>query len=391
MAITEISRRRIGTRLKGSLGGIVVGILLVCGASIAHWWNEGRAVKTARGLDEGYSLVVSGHSEEINPSNDGKLVHVIGDISAAEKITDNDFGVAITALKLKRSVHMFQWTEKSKTETEKKLGGAEESVTTYSYEPKWKSKLIQSSKFKQPSGHENPSAYPYISYTANTSRSMLGSYAVSDWILSSVNDYEWYEWESWDNNKFPNARKTDDNGRPGTSLYIGSGEPGDPDIGDIKVQFQYVPSGTYSVIAKQSGNRLEPFNTSTGSSIAMVRTGAVDASAMFEQAHTQNTFLTWLIRIIGFVIVWVGVRLVFRPLVVLADVVPAIGRIVGIGVNFLSFLLAAVIASFVVALAWIWYRPLIGLTLLGVALIIIVYLVRKRSTSKDKFSEITTS
>ena len=47
MAYTEVTRTGYGTRLKNSLGGVLIGILMFIGGTILLWWNEGRAVKTS--------------------------------------------------------------------------------------------------------------------------------------------------------------------------------------------------------------------------------------------------------------------------------------------------------------------------------------------------------
>ena len=46
---------------------------------------------------------------------DGKLVHLSGDLKTEEVLEDPDFNVHINALKLKREVLMYQWTEKSES------------------------------------------------------------------------------------------------------------------------------------------------------------------------------------------------------------------------------------------------------------------------------------
>ena len=52
MAYTETTTTGYGTRLKNSLGGIGAGFVMFLGATCLLWWNEGRAVKTAKMLDE---------------------------------------------------------------------------------------------------------------------------------------------------------------------------------------------------------------------------------------------------------------------------------------------------------------------------------------------------
>jgi hypothetical protein len=57
---------------------------------------------------------------------------------------------------------------------------------------------------------------------------------------------------------------------------------------------------------------------------------------------------------------------------VLADVVPAVGRVVGASTGFVAYLLAAFIWLLVVAIAWLYYRPLLAVILLILAGAILV-------------------
>ena len=72
---------------------------------------------------------------------------------------------------------------------------------------------------------------------------------------------------------------------------------------------------------------------------------------MFAAAQSENTFIAWLLRLVGFIVMFIGTALVFKPLKVLADVLPLAGRIVGAGTGFIAFLLSAVSATTIIALS----------------------------------------
>jgi hypothetical protein len=57
-------------------------------------------------------------------------------------------------------------------------------------------------------------------------------------------------------------------------------------------------------------------------------------------------------------------------LVVVADVVPFIGNILSGGASLVSLVATAVVAPIIVAIAWLWYRPLISIAVLVVGLAI---------------------
>jgi len=153
---TEVQSSSWLQRLGQSFAGVLFGILLIIAACVLIFWNEGRAVKTARSLAEGAGLVHTVASDKPDSANDGKLVHMVGQLTTTGPATDPEFGVKSSGVILLRRAEMFQWTEESESDTEKRLGGGETTKTTYKYKRDWNEHPVDSSKFKQRQGHTNP-------------------------------------------------------------------------------------------------------------------------------------------------------------------------------------------------------------------------------------------
>lgn len=69
-------------------------------------------VFTAQSLHDAMSSAVS--LDDINivtKENEGTLVYLSGPLEVGEPLTDPEYGVAISAVKLKRRVQMYQWIE----------------------------------------------------------------------------------------------------------------------------------------------------------------------------------------------------------------------------------------------------------------------------------------
>jgi hypothetical protein len=64
------------------LAGLVIGPLLIIGAIVLLWWNEGRAVQAIVGLKDAASQVVEAQASGPSPANENKLIHVIGAATA---------------------------------------------------------------------------------------------------------------------------------------------------------------------------------------------------------------------------------------------------------------------------------------------------------------------
>src|SRR5262245_61659526 len=153
---TEVTRKDWTTRIGESVKGIVIGLVLIVACCVGLFWNEGRAVQTAKSLTEGAGLVLSVGTERVDPLNEGKLIHVSGTMKAGVKPNDAQFGVSAEGLRLVRNAEMYQWKEEKKTETRKNPGGSEETITTYSYTQGWSESPINSREFKTTDGHANP-------------------------------------------------------------------------------------------------------------------------------------------------------------------------------------------------------------------------------------------
>src|SRR5665647_2872823 len=78
--------------------------------------------------------------------------------------------------------------------------------------------------------------------------------------------------------------------------------------------------------------------------------------------------LTWLLRAVGVFVMFIGFALVLFPLSVIADFVPFIGSIVGAGALLVALVCTFVLAPALIAVAWLWYRPLISVAVLAVGL-----------------------
>ena len=151
MAYTETTTTGYGTRVGNSFKAIGSGILMFVLGTALLWWNEGRAVKTEKMLDEaGSSYVEMPNPEKKDASLEGELVCGTALATTEDSLMDADFGIGAKAISIRRSVEYYQWVEHEQTKKEDKLGGKEVTTTTYTYSKQWVSSPIQSSSFHDP-------------------------------------------------------------------------------------------------------------------------------------------------------------------------------------------------------------------------------------------------
>lgn len=375
---TEVSRKSWFSRLKEAVKGIVLGLILFIAAFFLLFWNEGRAVKDYKTLKEGAGAVVSAPADRVDPAREGKLVHLTGKAVTDEILRDPDFGVAANALRLERTAEMYQWQERAESKTEKKLGGAEETTTTYSYSKTWAESLISSSGFHHQAGHENPGSMPFSSAEQTARQVALGAFSLPPSLTGKISTFQPLPLNA--EAQLPENAAGRKVWRHGSGFYLGA-DPNTPQIGDLRISFQIVPPTEVSVVSRQSGSSLEPYQSKAGGSIELLQTGTHTAAAMFASAQQSSRMLTWLLRLGGFILMFVGLSMMLKLLSVTADIVPMVGNLVGAGTGIISFLLAAVLSLLTIAAAWVMYRPLIGLALLAAAAALI-WAVRSRFRAK---------
>lgn len=376
-SFTEVSSQGWFSRIGGSIKGIVVGLVLCLVGPGLLWWNEGRAVERHKSLQEVGSKAVTVETGSVLPENEGKVVHMTGEVTVEGALKDGKFGVEAPAVKLRRTAEMYQWKESSKSETKKKLGGGEETTTTYSYSKGWEESLISSSNFKKPEGHVNPSSKSVASKIWMAKPVQLGAFTLSDSQVSSLNAWEGLAVAGEEvAGGVAEARVV--NG----GYYIGK-NPGSPAIGDVRISFEQVLPGMVSLVSQQKGDSFVPFKAKAGGDVALLQMGEHSMEEMVAKAESDNKMLAWILRLVGFVVLFVAFSMIFRPFRVVADVLPFAGTLVGMGLGLVSFVLAAVVSLVVIAVAWIFYRPLLGILLLAVVVGLIVWLLKKRSGAKS--------
>ena len=383
---TETTTTSWFSRIGDSIKGILVGIIMVTAAFPVLFMNEGCAVKTRKMLDQGSKECVHVEVNAAAPANDGKLVHLVGDAVSDQQLQDPLYHVQAKALKLRRQVEMYQWKEETSKETKKKLGGSEETVTTYTYSKVWQQGAIESSKFKQSAEHTNPStAIKSETWTAKSitvgaftlNGELTGQISNFTPILVEANTTNTSSTENTPTKPGATAEKSSEPKLVNGQYYQGA-NPDTPQIGDLRISFQKVNSPTeVSIIAQQTGKTFEHFTGKSGATLQMLHVGNHSAAAMFEQAQNSNKIRTWVVRAVGFILMFIGFSMLFKPLSVIADILPIAGTIVGVGTGLVSFLLATPLTLCTIAMAWIFYRPMIGIPLLIAAAVGIFFLIKK--------------
>ena len=413
MAYTEKTTTGYGTRVGNSLKAVLMGFVLIIGATILLWWNEGRAVKTADMLEDAQGACV----EMPNPDKksaefEGELVCATAMANTDEVLQDTEFGISENAISLSRKVEYFQWVEHSESKSEDKLGGKQETTTTYTYSQEWVSSPVNSGDFKDPAYQGKNHTWATIEdQTVWAENVTFGAYVLNESLIHSISSSEAVELNVNDailqrfdrsvadvyarikgvpaaaataqaepaaavadslQTAIPDSIKQDNKvdleyvHQAGNVIYFGR-TMNAPEIGDVRITFEKVVPAKVTVVSCVEGNTFKPFVAKNKKKFQTLRMGKKSIEEIFEEENEANSMWTWVLRILGIILVISGVKSLFSFVETLLKVVPFLSSLFAFGVGIIATVIGLVYSLIVIALAWIFYRPVLGIILLLIA------------------------
>ena len=453
MAYQEVTTTGYGTRVGNSFKAIGSGILLFCLGTALLWWNEGRAVKTEKMLDEaGSAYVEMENPNKKDASLEGELICGTAMATTEDSLIDAEFGIGANAIAIKRKVEYYQWVEHV-TETRKdKLGGSEEVKKEYTYTKEWVGSPVQSSQFKDPAYQNKNMVLTTLEdaeqYAENVS---WGAYKLNEGQIRSIHSNESLDlaiaenllkeldkatqtaYERFygvqKNNQQPatqqpsqqpaipdsirallpdsvkaqldslqavndSINKSIENAenkkdleyvhQAGNILYFGR-VPGSSEVGDVRVTFEKVVPAKVTVMAVVDGDSFKAFKAKNGKRFERLVMGKKSGDEIIEAAQSENNMLLWALRIIGIMMVIGGLKGIFGFIETILKVVPFIAGIFGWGVGIVCTVIGVAWSLIVIAIAWLFYRPLLGISLLVLAGFLVWVFAFK---GKDKLKEL---
>lgn len=346
---------RIGNSFKGVVGGF---IFLVLGV-ILLWWNEGNNVKNLKTTAELEDSYVDVKSDKVESKNDGKLVATHGKLINEKELTDETFGVTIKTPIMKRTVEVYQWKETSNTD--------KDGNTTYSYNKDWSERLIDSSEFHE-TGHDNPTSKLYEDKTYTSDDVKVGAFSLSSEQVEKLSTKANFTEFNQETINGLNLKITNN--------YITNSEDFEnPKIGDVRITFTFNNSTEVSVLAIQSDDSFVAFTSKAGKKVNRIVDGSHNGKDMIESIRSEDKFMKWILRFFGFIICMAGFKTILKPISAISSYVPLLGSLVGTAMGLVSFVLSLSLSLFVIAIAWIRFRPIVGISLIAIVVALIIFLI----------------
>lgn len=347
-------RNGYGKRVKNSFAGVIFGMLLVPGSFLVLGWNERDAVRQTGAITEIEKVAIADvPAESIDGQYDGKLVHMSSEAATDEILEFPDFGIRENAIRLSLDASIYQWVEHRKEK---------DNNTTYSYNREWVDQPINSSDFRE-SGHSNDGSEKHFrDDRAQAENVTFGAFSLTKNLIGQINADEKYV--------LPASVALDV--RPQGEVKDGvfyTGNPGDPQIGDERVEVSVVgPRHAATVMATQRGSTFASYETKVGIAKELLYLGKLSKGEVIDRQRTEAALKRWALRATGFVMMWIGFAMILSPLKAIVSFIPFASRLLEGAVGIVTFLLALVLTSLVIAVAWFAVRPILSGILLAIAI-----------------------
>ena len=458
MAYQEVTTTGYGTRVGNSFKAIGSGFLMFVLGTALLWWNEGRAVKTEKMLDEaGNAYVEMENPNKKDASLEGELICGTAMATTEDSLVDAQFGIGAKAISIRRNVEYYQWVEHSQTKREDKLGGKEVTTTTYTYTKEWVSSPIESSDFHDPAYQNKNSVLTTVDESEQWAENVKwGAYTLSESLFHRISSREAIDLAIAEdlltqfdkstqaayerahglvntainkisqpaqpvqqpaqvaipdsikallpdsvrakldsiqavtdslNKQMANAENKMDLQyvhQASNVLYFGR-VPGSPEVGDVRVTFEKVVPAKVTVMAVVDGDSFKPYKAKNGKRFQTLVMGKKSGDEIIEGEKEANNMILWALRILGIMIIIGGLKGIFGFLETILKVVPFIAGIFGWGVGIVCTVVGIVWSLIVIALAWLFYRPVLAICLLAIAGFLIWVFAFK---GKDKLKEL---
>lgn len=353
--------KNFGDRLVGSIGLLLVGILVFIGSLVILYYSEVRT---------DYSVLADKAIEIESATEDDDFAFVTGELNSPEKLGDDLYLEPDNYLAFDRTIEMFSWVEEVHHD---------DNEDYYTYDTQWVEEVPNSSEFDQPRHHENTTK-AYDSIREVVSEGEVGNYELDmgKVRLPSFSPHKISQ-EMIDSYLYIEAVSDGDK----DYIFDGYGEYSDPEVGDVRISYSVLkPIDEVTIFGRPDGEKLRQHHGEKESGLYRVFEGTkYDAIATLKGEYKAAG---WAGRIFAFIVMWIGLMLILKPISVSLEAVPFVANLGKSALAVIAFVVAlifTVIASFVLSLL----NGIGGLIVIGIVVVLIgLYLNTKKQEADAK-------
>ena len=319
-------------RRRNPFVGFIFGIILIIASIYFIWTNEANSVRLIANQNFIKDNVVSVSAYDVDRNNDGKLITVNGTLTTDETLSDSIISLD-NALVLERKVEVYQkYTRhrRHRTHTYYKWSERIDRMGVLSFE---KGPLTLVAK----SGH-------------------LENFSLTSLQASNINNLT----------KLTNLPSFKDYKIVDGYYYIGDNYSS-PRVGDVRISYRYALSGKpVSIIGKQNSDNTISAYQYKKDSIYVQYDGTFDTYEIQDEYRNRNESRTMSQRFIGFILLFAGFALLSSPISAIVGTIPFLSFLVDGVSNLAALVLAACVSLTTIIIAWLYYRPVLAVGLIGI-------------------------
>jgi hypothetical protein len=360
----KVTRQGLGKNLFNSVIGALIGLVMFLGSFVMLWMNEGQ-INWADVANSSTAI----DAATLGNTGDGKFVAATGQIVSAEQLGDPPYLKPGPYIHLARTVEMYAWKETKESETTNQTGGGSTTTTKYSYTREWTSSPQDSSTFEVPDGHTNPQQM-IESSERTVAQAQVGAYTLDMNTLDLPSTKP----------LALNAALIDSESSAklvGGYLFSGSGTLAKPQLGDLRIQYQALANNLRAtVFGVRRGDQLTPYLFQGQTNFYRALAG--DRATAIVALRNEHDALIWIFRIIGFVLMWLGLSLMFTPITAVLNILPFLGNLGGKAIGLVTFGVAFVLSSLMIIVSAIAHS-LLALTILLILILAGLWFMGQRA------------
>ena len=138
-------------------------------------------------------------------------------------------------------------------------------------------------------------------------------------------------------------------------------------------------------MAVVDGDTFKPYKAKNGKRFQTLVMGKKSGDEIIDEEKEVNNIFLWILRIVGALMVIGGLKGIFDFIITILKVVPFIANIIGWGIGVVCTVVGIAWSLIIIAIAWLFYRPLLGISLLVLAGFLVWVFAFK---GKDKLKEL---
>ena len=379
----KTTRQGYGSKILSSIIGAIIGVVLFLGSFVVLYLNEGRENIGAIANDA-VSITQEEHNLEA-----GTLISLQGNLEA-ETYAADEFLQDGNYIILYRTVEMYAYVESEHSQTEDNLGGSSTTITTYSYSQKWTTSPKLASNFEGDST-ELPQNIPaeydqWISGMPNAATSKaqtlsMGRYSIGSGLNFSGEKRLALTTDIADTSSLDNSLIS--------SNYIYKGNAGEisttPKLGDIRISYNYIDASDSGVILGAIENdSITSFITPKNNKLLRFFAEASSREEAISILEREHNTMTWILRLVGWLLMFVGLIAMTGPVTKFLSVVPFFSRISGFIFGVAAFFISLILTGITIGLSMILHNFWLAMAFVILLIIIVITVIsRKRAKAQE--------